>query len=497
MQIDFYMIQNENIVVVWLKRDLRLHDNEAIYNALNSGHKVLLVYVFEPSLQNDSHYSIRHWNFIKQSITDINQELKSYNTKVLAVSSEVIPFFSYLQTRYKIVRVYSHQETGLLKTYNRDKTFRRFCSNNSIQWIENVNNGVFRGDHKREEWKEDWEIYMSSPQFNTVCNHYHSLLKTEIIDNISQNLSVISLRTEVTPNLQKGGRSIGLRYMKSFFEDRYINYAKFISKPSKSIESCSRLSPYLAWGNLSVREVYQYAKIFRKDALNKKAIDIFISRLRWQAHFIQKFEMECVMENENINKSFRKLKKNISIKYQDAWKKGQTGIPIIDACMRCLKTTGYLNFKMRTMIVSFFTQNLWQPWQEASKYLSKVFLDFEPGIHFPQLQIQAETSVTSAVKIYNPVKSGIEHDPEASFISKWVPELKSLPISFRHEPYKLTMLEQKLYRFKIGKNYPKPIIEIKRVRKSTSESLWNTNTNREEIEDNLRILKNHIIRNRI
>ena len=488
------MLQIEKIVIVWLKRDLRLHDNEAIYNALNSGFKVLLLYVFEPSLLNDSHYSNRHWNFIKQSLEDINQELASYNTKVLAVSSEVIPLFSYLQTQKKIIKVYSHQETGLLKTYNRDKTFRRFCSNNSIEWIENVNNGVFRGRQNRDQWKEDWEKYMSNPQFEISNDTVHSFLDREVIDTISQNLSLISLPTEVTPNLQKGGRSIGLKYMRSFFEDRYINYAKFISKPNQSRESCSRLSPYLAWGNLSVREVYQYAKGFRSDALNKRAIDAFTSRLRWQAHFIQKFEMECIMENESINKGFRKLKKNISIQYQEAWKNGETGIPIIDACMRCLKTTGYLNFRMRAMIVSFFTHNLWQPWQEASKYLSKVFLDFEPGIHFPQLQMQAGTTGINTLRIYNPIKNGIEHDPEASFISKWVPELKTLPISFRHEPYKLTMLEQKLYGFKIGKNYPKPIVDIRITRKNASDILWNMRKNREVVEDSSRILKKHVVK---
>ncbi|CAM1370148.1 cryptochrome/deoxyribodipyrimidine photo-lyase family protein [Tenacibaculum xiamenense] len=488
------MLQREKIVVVWLKRDLRLHDNEAIYNALKTGNKVLLLYVFEPSLLNDPHYSDRHWNFIKQSLKDVNDQLATYQTRILTVNSEVIPLFSYLQTKYKIVSVYSHQETGLLKTYNRDKTFKRFCSNNSISWIENVNNGVFRGRQNREHWKEDWENYMAGSQFQIENDKILSFLGEHEIDEISKNLTLVSLNTDDTPNFQKGGRSMGLKYMRSFFEDRYINYAKFISKPNQARESCSRLSPYLAWGNLSVREVYQYAKTFRGEAANKRAIDAFTSRLRWQAHFIQKFEMECIMESESINKGFRKLKKDISVKYQEAWKEGKTGIPIIDACMRCLQDTGYLNFRMRAMVVSFFTHNLWQPWQEASKYLSKVFLDFEPGIHFPQLQMQAGETGINTLRIYNPVKNGIEHDPEAYFISKWVPELKGLPISFRHEPFKLTMLEQKLYGFKLGKNYPNPIVDVATTRKRASDTIWNMRKDRDVIEDSFRILNKHIIK---
>ncbi len=488
------MLQREKIVIVWLKRDLRLHDNEAVYNALNSGHKVLLLYVFEPSLIKDAHYSERHWNFIKQSLIDINKQLEPYQTKILTVNSEVIPLFSYLQTQHKIANVYSHQETGLLKTYNRDKTFKRFCSNNSIDWTENVNNGVFRGRQNREHWKEDWENYMASTQINFEVKDNSCFLSNERIEEIAQNLTPVSLDTEDTPSLQRGGRTIGLKYMRSFFEDRYINYAKFISKPNQGRESCSRLSPYLAWGNLSVREVYQYARAFRKEASNKRAIDAFTSRLRWQAHFIQKFEMECIMESESINKGFRKLKKDISLKYQEAWKEGNTGIPIIDACMRCLRDTGYLNFRMRAMVVSFFTHNLWQPWQEASMYLSKVFLDFEPGIHFPQLQMQAGETGINTLRIYNPVKNGIEHDPEAYFISKWVPELKGLPISFRHEPFKLTMLEQKLYGFKLGKNYPNPIVDVASTRKKASDTIWNMRNDRDVIEDSYRILNKHVIK---
>ena len=485
------MLQREEIVAVWLKRDLRLHDNEAVHTALNSGYKVIIVYLFEPSLIKDDHYSKRHWDFIKQSLLDINEVLHSYNSKVLSISSEVIPFFSYLQTKYKIINVYSHQETGLLKTYNRDKTFKRFCNNNSINWFENINNGVFRARQNRENWKEDWENYMTSDQLKIKEENIRFLIDMDEIMEIEENSKPMSLGVIENPMLQKGGRVLALKYMLSFFKDRYINYAKFISKPNQARESCSRLSPYLAWGNLSVREVYQYAKKIRIEAENKRAIDAFMSRLRWQAHFIQKFEMECIMESESINKGFRKLKKDISIKYQEAWKQGMTGIPIIDACMRCLKLTGYLNFRMRAMVVSFFTHNLWQPWQEASKFLSKVFLDFEPGIHFPQLQMQAGETGINALRIYNPIKNGIEHDPEANFISKWVPELKGLPINFRHEPFKLTLLEQKLYGFKMGKDYPKPIVDISTTRKKASDTIWGMRKDKDVIQESYRILNKH------
>ena len=126
------------IAVVWFKRDLRLQDNEAVFNAITSGKKILFVYIFEESIIQDEHYSKRHWDFVKESIRDINQELLLYNTQVLTVNSEVLSFFRYLTSVSNVTNVYSHIETGILATYNRDKTFKRFCNNNVIEWKENI-----------------------------------------------------------------------------------------------------------------------------------------------------------------------------------------------------------------------------------------------------------------------------------------------------------------------------------------------------------------------
>ena len=491
----YIMPPTEKVAVVWFKRDLRLHDNEAIYNAIKSGYSILFIYIFEPSMLADEHYSERHWNFIKQSITDINNQLEHYKTRVLAVTSEVIPFFSYLQSQKKIAHVFSHQETGIMRTFKRDKEFKRFCNNNSIDWVENVDNGVFRGRKNRDHWKEDWEAYMQEPLFEFNPKEASCFINHSEIDKIAKNVTIENLNTVQSSVFQPGGRAYGMKYLQSFLKDRHKNYQKFISKPNEARESCSRLSPYIAWGNLSVREIYQSAKEYSlgNSNLNKKSLQAFITRLRWQAHFIQKFEMECIMESESINKGYRKLKKEIAQHYQQAWKEGNTGIPIIDACMRCLQVTGYLNFRMRAMVVSFFTHNLWQPWQDASKFLSKVFLDFEPGVHFPQLQMQAGETGINTLRIYNPVKNGIEHDPDAKFITLWVPELKTLPIQFRHEPYLLTVLEQKMYKFRLGDDYPLPIVDIAKTRKKASDILWNLKKDKTVMIDNVRILNKHVV----
>ncbi|TXD48879.1 cryptochrome/deoxyribodipyrimidine photo-lyase family protein [Polaribacter sp. IC073] len=484
----------EEIHVVWFKRDLRLQDNEAIYNALKANKRVLFLYVLENSLIKDAHYNQRHWNFIKQSLVALNTDLEKYNTKILCVETEVVTAFNQIFNSYKINTVFSHQETGLLITYNRDKEFTRYCSNNLMNWVENSNNGVLRGLPNREDWFDRWDDYMHAPQ---IKNHLNTdkLLTIDEINQLEKNFKTVDLTTNNDTLFQKGGTKMAWRYAHTFFKDRHEKYMFNISKPQLARESCSRLSPYIAWGNISIRQIFQEATK-HKTIANKRHLDAFISRLRWQAHFIQKFEMEHTMENASINKGYHKLKKGISLEYQKAWKEGETGFPLIDACMRCLQETGYLNFRMRAMLVSFFTHILWQPWQAASQHLSSLFLDFEPGIHFPQLQMNAGETGINILRIYNPVKNSLEHDKEGVFIKKWIPELAHLATPFVHEPYLMTPLDQQFNNFELGVDYPNPIVALKVARKKASDTLWNLKNNSTVRTESSRILKKHTLSNR-
>lgn len=492
------MADREHINVVWLKRDLRLQDNEAITTALKTGRRVILFYVFEHALLNDNHYSQRHFNFIKEALRDLNTQLKPYNSKVLTVTSDITSAFNQLQEFYKINTIYSHVETGLLLTYNRDKEFKRYCRNNFIKWVETTNNGVERGLTSRKDWFENWEVYMNKPLeiFNPADNQ---LVSNEVIERLEKVFSITCLETPKEAPFQKGGSTIGWKYADSFFNSRHEAYMYNISKPEASRSSCSRISPYVAWGNISIRQVFQKGQATKAVSKDKRHISGFLSRLRWQAHFIQKFEMEHTMEEASVNKGYHKLKKSISEDYQNAWFKGKTGFPLVDASMRCLVETGYVNFRMRAMLASFFTHILWQPWQAATRHLSQQFLDFEPGIHFPQLQMAAGETGINTLRIYNPTSNSLKHDPDAVFIKKWVPELAELDTPFIHEPYLMTEMEQTFYNFKLGEDYPLPIVDIKINRKRASDILWNMRNDTEVVRESFRILKRHTIseRNRL
>ena len=229
------------------------------------------------------------------------------------------------------------------------------------------------------------------------------------------------------------------------------------------------MSAYLACGALSVRQVKQRLREANKAAANnpnvdtatfRKNINAFTSRVSWRCHFVQRLEMETTMDVQSINPELdAALERQGVEEHFHAWAEGRTGWPFFDACMRSLKATGWINFRMRAMMQSVAAYTLWLPWQRTGTHLAKLFIDYEPGIHWSQIHMQSGITGINAVRAYSILKQSLDHDLDGDFIRKWVPELAMVPTPQIHEPWTMSEAMQKTTGVIVGETYPLPILD--------------------------------------
>lgn len=454
--------------VVWFKRDLRSYDHRALAAAAEAG-PVIPLYVIEPDLWSEPDMSGRQWAFVKECLTELRDALAAAGQPLIVRRGEVTQVLTELQQETGFTHLWSHEETGNDWTYQRDKRVADWCRAASIEWSELRNHGVQRRLASRNGWAADWDRFMAEP-----------ITPTPHLKPVTLDLGAITLDQNLPDNCrdrQIGGRAAGLDCLNSFLYERGRPYRSAMSSPLEGAVACSRISPHLAWGSLSMREVAQATWARQRDLKAQPPAEVkgwrgsmtsFNGRLHWHCHFIQKLEDEPEIEFRNLHRAydgFRPSEPDAARLH--AWAHGETGLPFLDACMRSLRATGWLNFRMRAMVTAVASYHLWLPWRSSGEVLARLFTDYEPGIHWSQVQMQSGTTGINTIRIYNPVKQGHDQDPTGAFTRHWIPELKDIPDTHLQEPWLAESAGAVL-----GRSYPEPIVDYKAAAKDAREKIW-------------------------
>ena len=460
------------INILWFKRDLRLDDHPPLAAAIDDGLPLLLCYAFEPHICSMEEHDDRHWRFAWQCLCDLERRLAAFGARLYIFHADMPEALERLSAFYRIRGIYSHQETGMERTFARDKTVKDFCRKKGSEWREWDQDGVIRGAQTREGWKTRYETMLQTPLTQPDLRRLRALT---LPDTLARALCPRPLPTPwlaPAPDFQPGGEAYAHRYLDDFLYKRSVNYTRHISKPMESRRGCSRLSPYLAYGCVSTRQVWQASEEAIARSPNAAPLRNFQSRLWWRGHFIQKLESDHKMDRLDVNRAFALLPRRQDEALFEAWKAGKTGFPMIDACMRCLAATGYINFRMRAMLATFWSFTLWQDWRIGARYLAATFLDFEPGIHYSQWQMQSGTNGYGTLRIYNPMTQSERHDPDGAFVRLWVPELRAVPAPLIYRPWLMRPLEQTWHGCLIGRDYPAPVVDFEEATRQNKDRYW-------------------------
>ena len=453
--------------VVWFKRDLRVVDHQPLAEAARAG-PVMCLYIAEPEYWALPDTSGRQWAAIAEGLSELDAELRRrYGARLNVRIGDAVEVLAALHEAHGIQRLWSHEETGNLWTYARDRAVVKFCRDHAIVWTENRQFGVFRRLASRDNWAGRWEAMMRAPLRRRAGGVDQP--QPRAVRNSRRKpprARARSLFPAAEGRTRGGARAI----LKASLAGRGAGYVREMSSPLTAAEACSRLSL-----PISRRARCRCGRFFRRRcgrAPNAPRSRRRRARCRCARStpssagctgIVISFKSWRASRNSKSARRIRCTKRSdrIARRTPSIWTRGfRADRPAVRRCLHAFAPGKRLDQLSHARDVDgVASYHLALDWTRSGAALARLFADYEPGIHWPQVQMQSGQTGINAPRIYNPVKQSFDQDPEGAFIRKWVPEIAHLPLNFLHEPWRMTAADQSLHGCRLGKDYPQRIVD--------------------------------------
>ena len=418
----------DKISIFWFRRDLRLKDNHGLYQALESGKKVLPIFIFDEDildlLENKSDKRV---DFIVQALQTLNSFLKSKNKGIKIFKGKPLEIYKKLTENYEIEAVYSNEDYEPY-AIKRDQEIADFLASKNIAFHQFKDQVIFHKDEIVKADKKPYTVY--TPYSKLWLNEFQKVdlqgfPSEKKLDNLLdipfEELKIEDIGFQKT-NLAFEIPEADLHIIKTYEETRNF----------PAVKGTTQLGVHLRFGTISVRKL---AKIAKENNLT------FLKELIWREFFMQILYHFPKVVNHSFKSKYDAIPWENNPEFLEKWKAGKTGFPIVDAGMRELNATGFMHNRVRMITASFLIKHLLTDWRIGEAYFAEKLMDYDLSANNGNWQWCASSGCDAApyFRIFNPDEQQKKFDPDFKYIKKWIPEFGT-------------------------KYYPKPIVEHKKAR---------------------------------
>jgi deoxyribodipyrimidine photo-lyase len=462
-------------VCVWFRQDLRLKDNPALYEALQTGEPILPLYILEEGEQVYPMGGASKW-WLHHSLTKLAKSLEQCGNTLFLKRGDPLVLLPKLLAEYKIKAIYWNRRYDPF-SIKIDTALKETLTKIGIKVLS------FNANLLKEPWeiknKENGPYKVFTPFSRAVAMAIvpkpllpapKEIPKGSIVavGETLENWQLCPSKPNWALKFQdywQPGEKNAHKQWQHFLKNGLKDYGQGRDFPSAA--KTSGLSPFLHFGEISIREMYQAVTEIREQAPFAASCEVYLKQLIWRefAHHILYHFPDSI--REPIRPEFKNFPWSQNKAHLAAWQKGKTGYPLVDAGMRELYQTGWMHNRVRMMVGSFLVKNLLLPWTLGLAWFWDTLLDADFPNNTMGWQWVSGAGVDAApyFRIFNPITQGKKFDAEGIYLRKWLPELAALDTQFLHEPWNAPPEILAKAKIKLGKDYPMPIVDLAKTRK--------------------------------